>query len=138
MHGFNQEPCFEDVAGSAGIFVFIVDQLHAPAASLPGPSAGVDTVTYLSSITFIYRLTAARRRRSPFVCPPPAGHSSWEILVGNIKRNDRCGGPIRSIPGAGALVQQQTTTPVGFTAATRRQPTALYLITCLEQNLPFV
>jgi hypothetical protein len=48
-------------------------------------------------------------------------------LVGNIKRNDRCGGPIRSIPGAGALVQQQTSTPVGFTAATRRQPTAFYL-----------
>lgn len=48
-------------------------------------------------------------------------------LVGYIKRNDRCGGPIRNIPGAGALVQQQTSTPVEFTAATRRQPTALYL-----------
>jgi hypothetical protein len=48
-------------------------------------------------------------------------------LVGNSKRNDRCGGPIRNIPGAGSFSQEQTSTPVEFTAATRRQPTALYL-----------
>jgi hypothetical protein len=76
VRGLNQKPCSEDVGGCGGIAVFIVGQLHAPAASLPVPGAGLDTVTYLSPVT---RLTAARRRRGPFVCPPPAGHSSWVI-----------------------------------------------------------
>lgn len=76
---FSQEPCSEDVAGSGGIAVFTVDQLHAPAASLSTPGAGLDTVTYLSSVTILYRMTAVRRRGSTFVCPPPAGHSSWVI-----------------------------------------------------------
>jgi hypothetical protein len=111
-----------DVVGSGDIAVFIVDQLHAPAASLPGPVAGLDTVTYLSSVTILYRLRPAGMEALLF---------ALHLLVtlhGSFSRQQQKKWQVwRSHPKHSCSGCVQSGADHNTCRATRRQPTALYL-----------